>query len=140
MNFTTTPEEREVAQDQIATVFGILEDWFQAIEAETAHHRLPDPTFQSPLGRPEVTESLVEEFIKELDREIDTDAFGSQGRSYGADASSEFHRLDYPQRQALVQEIMLVVLSPEEMAKRAEELRARRAAEAPTEDAGALSA
>ena len=30
MNFMTTPEEREVALDQITTVFGILEDWFQA--------------------------------------------------------------------------------------------------------------
>ena len=140
MNFTTTPEEREVAQEQIATVFGILEDWFQAIEEGNAHHRLPDPTFESPPGRPDVTELLVEEFIKELDREIDTDAFGSQGRSYGADASSEFHRLEYAQRQALVQELITVVLSPEEMAKKAEELRAQRAGEASHEDASALSA
>ncbi|MFQ5872232.1 MAG: hypothetical protein ACE5JL_00320 [Dehalococcoidia bacterium] len=125
MNFTTSPEERKVAQEQIDTVFSILEDWYQAIEDGTAHHRLPDPTFQAPPGKPAITEDLVDEFIKELDREIDTDAFGSQGRKYGADASSEFHRLDYPQRVALVQQLMRALLSDEEMSKEADELRAQ---------------
>ncbi len=128
MNPIPSPEEREVAQEQIDTVFAILEDWFLAVENGTAHHRLPDPAFQPPPGRPPLTEALVEEFIKELDREIDTDAFGSQGRQYGADASSEFHRLAYPQRVALVQQLTKVMLSQEEMAQKVEELRAQRVA------------
>ncbi|MEE9199196.1 MAG: hypothetical protein V3U26_05310 [Dehalococcoidia bacterium] len=129
MWFTTQTEEQEVAQEQVDTLFATLEDWFQAIENGTAHHRLPDPSFEPPPGRPAITEVLVEEFIKELDREINTDAFGSQGRKYGADASSEFHRLDYPQRVALVQQLMGVLLSEKEMAQKAEELRAQRSAQ-----------
>ena len=122
-------EDREVAQEQIDTVFAILEDWFQAIENGTASHRLPDPAFEPPPGKPAITEPLVEEFIKELDREIDIDAFGSQGRKYGADATSEFHRLAYPQRVALVQQLMVGLLSQEEIAKKAEALRALRSDE-----------
>ena len=76
-----TPEEREVAQEQIDAVFTILEDWFQAIESGTTEHRLVDPTFVPPLGRPAITEELIKEFIGELDREIDTDAFSVQGKS-----------------------------------------------------------
>ena len=121
-----SPEGKEVAQEQIDAAFAILEDWFQAMENGTAPHRLPDPTFVPPPGRPAVTEALMEEFIKELDREMDTDAFGIQGRKYGADASCEFHRLAYPKRVALVQQLMGVVLSEGEMAQKAEALRAER--------------
>ena len=133
MNSIASPEDREVAQEQIDAVFAILEGWFQDIEDGTAHHRLPDPAFVPLPGRPAVTETLVEEFTRELDREIDTDAFGAQGRKYGADASSEFHRLAYPQRLALVQQLMGVLLSEEEMAQKAEELRARRAVSSASE-------
>ena len=130
MNSIPSHEDREVAQEQIDTVFAILEDWFQAIESETADHRLPDPAFESPPGRPAITEALVEEFFKELDREIDIDAFGSRGKWYGADASSEFHRLAYPQRVALIQQLIKVVLSQEEIAQKAEQLRAQRSTSA----------
>ena len=116
-------EEREVAQQQIEAVFTILEDWFQAIEDGTAEHRLPDPNFQSPPGRPAITDELVEEFIKELDREMDTDAFGAQGRKYGADATCEFHRLAHPQKVALVQQLMGVLLNEKEMEQKGAELR-----------------
>jgi len=126
MTLATQTEEREVLQEQIDTVFEILEDWYQAIESGTAHHRLPDPSFESPQGRPPITQALVQEFIKELDREIDIDAFGVQGRRYSADASSEFHRLDFPQRVALVQQLMTALLNEKEMSKKAEDLRAQR--------------
>ena len=115
-------EKREVAQEQIRAVFVILEDWFQALEGGTAEHRLPDPTFVPPPGRPSITETLVEEFIRELDREIDTDAFGVQGRKNEADASSEFHRLAYPQRVAFIQQLMGVLLTEQEVAERVESL------------------
>ena len=127
-NPIASSEDREAAQEQIEAVFAILEDWYQAIENGTADHRLPDPTFVPPPGRPPITEALVEEFIRELDREIDIDALGSRGKSYKADASSEFHRLAYPQRLALIQALMRVLLSEEEMAQKAEERRAERAA------------
>ena len=125
-----SPEERQVAQEQIDAVFAVLEDWFLAIEDGTADQRLPDPNFEPPPGRPAITEAMVEEFIKELDREIDTDAFGSQGRNYGADASSEFHRLAYPQRVVLIQQLIGVLLSESEMAQKAMGLRAQWAAPA----------
>ena len=120
----TSPEKREVAQEQIDAVFAILEDWFQAIEDGTAEHRLPDPAFVPPPGRTEITDGLVDEFIRELDREIDTDALASRGKHFGADASSEFHRLAHPQRAALVQQLMGVVLSEDEMTQKAEARRA----------------
>ena len=120
-----SPEERQIVQEQIDAVFAILEDWFQAIENGTAHHRLPDPSFVPPPGRPPITEVQVEEFIKELDREIDTDALASRGRFYGADASSEFHRLAYPQQVALVQQLMTILLSEGEITQKAEALRAQ---------------
>ena len=119
----TSPEKREVEQEQVRDVFAILEDWFQAVEDGTAEHRLPDPTFTSPSGRPAITETLVEEFISHLDREMDTDAFGVQGKKYEADASCEFHRLAYPQRVALIQELMGVLLTEQEGSQRAESLR-----------------
>ena len=119
-----SPEKREVAQEQIDAVFAILEDWFQAIEDGSAEHRLPDPTFVPPPGRPGITEALVDEFIRELDREIDTDALASRGKHFGADASGEFHRLAHPQRVALMQQLMGVVLSEDEMAQKAEARRA----------------
>ena len=120
----TWPEKREVAQEQIDAVFAILEDWFQAIEDGTAEHRLPDPTLVPPPGRPEITDGLVDEFIKELDREIDTDALAIRGKQFGADASSEFHRLAHPQRVALVQQLMGTVISEDELAREAESRRA----------------
>jgi len=123
MNPPPLAEERDVLQEQIDTVFEILESWFLAIENGTADHRLPDPSFEPPEGRPPMSEALVEEFIIELDREIDTDAFGFQGLKYGADASSEFHRLAFPQRLALVQQLMTVVLNESEMSKIAEDNR-----------------
>lgn len=131
MYSTTSPEQREIAQEQIDSLFTVLEDWFQAIEDGTVHHRLPDPTFELRPGRPPITEALVDEFIKELDREIDTDAFGSQGRKYEADASSEFHRLDYPQRVALVQQLIGIMLSEKEMGQKAETLQTERLAATP---------
>ena len=133
MTLATQTEEREVLQEQIDTVFEILEDWYQGIENGTAHYRLPDPTFEPPRGRPTITEQLVEEFIKELDREINIDAFGVQGRRYGADASSEFHRLDSPQRVALVQQLMMVLLNEKEISEKAEALRAQRASDKQSE-------
>ena len=123
MMFTNTEEYKKAAQEQIDIVFSILEDWYQAIEDGTAHNRLPDVTFEPPIGRPAITEELVEEFVKELDREMDTDALGHQGMKYGADASCEFSRLDYPQRLALVQQLMVVMLSEKEIAQKAEVLR-----------------
>ena len=115
-------EKREVVLEQVRAVFVILEDWFQALEDGTVEHRLPDPTFTSPSGRPVITETLVEEFISHLDREMDTDAFSVQGKKYEADASCEFHRLAYPQRVALIQQLMAVLLTEEEVSQRAESL------------------
>ncbi len=115
-------EKREVLLEQVRAVFVILEDWFQALEDGTVEHRLPDPTFTSPSGRPVITEILVEEFNSHLDREMDTDAFGAQGKKYEADASCEFHRLAYPQRVALIQHLMGVLLTEEEVNQRAESL------------------
>lgn len=115
-----TPQEREVNQEQIKAVFAVLESWFQAIEAGTAHHRLPDPAFSPPPGRPVIEEDLVEQFITELDREIDQDSLGSRGKWCGADATSEFSRLGYPQRVSLIQELMCVLLTADEMAQRAQ--------------------
>lgn len=112
--------EEQTHQKQIEAVFAVLEDWFQAMENGTAHHRLPDPNFKPPPGRPEITEELVEELIQELDREMDMDALGSRGQYYGADASCEFHRLAYPQRVALIQQLLGVLLSDEEIKQRAE--------------------
>ena len=128
-----SPEEKEIQQGQIDTVFQVLEEWFIAIEGGTAEHRLPDPAYATPEGRPAITESLVAEFIAELDREIDTDAFGYQGQKYKADASSEFHRLAQPQRIALVQQIMGAVMSDEEIKAKAQELRALRISTATAE-------
>ncbi len=115
-------EKREVLLEQVRAVFVILEDWFQALEDGTVEHRLPDPTFTSPSGRPAITDTLVEEFINGLDREMDTDAFGAQGKKYQADASCQFHRLAYPQRVALTQELMGVLLTEHEVVQRAESL------------------
>ena len=127
MGAISSPEKREVSQEQIDAVFAVLEDWFQAIEDGKADHRLPDPAFVLPPGRPAITAELVAEFTRELDREMDTDAFGVQGRKFGADASCEFHRLADPQRVALVQQLMGVLLTEEEMGQRAEALRGRQA-------------
>ena len=114
-----SPGSWRVEQEQVETVFAILEDWFQALEEGTACHRLPDPAFVPPQGRPALNEKLVEQFIRELDREMAEDAFGSQGHKYGVNATCDFCRLEYPQQVALVQQIMGVVLSKEEIAKRA---------------------
>ena len=114
---TISSAEAEFRQKQIEAVFAVLEDWFQAIEDGTVHHRLPDANYKPPPGRAEITEELVEEFIGELDREMDIDALGSRGQYYGADASCEFHRLAYPQRVALIQQLMGVLLSDKEIQK-----------------------
>ncbi|PKB83762.1 MAG: hypothetical protein BZY88_01610 [SAR202 cluster bacterium Io17-Chloro-G9] len=106
---------RRAARGQIKAIFEILEDFFLALEDGSVHHRLPDPTFQPPQGRPPITQELVDEFIENLDREMDLDAFDTQGKKYGADASCEFYRLEPPQRLALVQRLMSVVLSEQEM-------------------------
>ena len=123
---TPSPEEEEVKQAQISAVFEVLEDWFLALEDGSASHRLPDPSFEQPQGRPQITEELANEFIKELDREIDIDAFGYQGQKYKADATSEFLRLEMPQRIALVQALMRVLVTDEEMAAKVKELRIER--------------
>ena len=112
-----TPEEQEVKQRQIDSALETLEAWFLAIEDGSAAHRLPDPGFKSPPGRPAITDALVDELISELDREIDIDAFGYQGQKYKADATSEFHRLAQPQRMALIQDLLLMLKTDEEMAE-----------------------
>ncbi len=113
----STSRTRQVEQEQVEAVFGILEDWFSAVEDGTAHHRLPDPGFVPPPGRPAITEELVEGLIADLDREMDIDAFGVQGRKYEADASCQFHRLAYPQRVALVHQLMAALLTHQEIAE-----------------------
>lgn len=135
MTIATQTKEREILQEQIDAVFGILEDWFRAIEDGTAQHRFPDPAFEAPQGRPPITAALVEDLIRELDREIDIDAFGVQGRRFGADATSEFHRLGSPQRLALVQELMAVLFTEEEMSKKAEAMRAKQSSSQKTKAA-----
>jgi len=117
---------REVEREQVQVVFSILQEWFCALENGIADHWLPDPSFVTPPGRPSIDDALVEEFVSQLDREIDTDAFGSRGQWYKADASSEFHRLAHPQRIALIQSIMKVLLTEEETNARAEAMAAAR--------------
>ena len=59
----------------------------------------------------------MEEFIRELDHEIDMDALASRGRWFSADARSQFHPLGYPQQVALVQQLLTVMLSENALAQ-----------------------
>ena len=94
---------------QIEALFALLEKWFVAIEDGTVTTWLPDPTYKVPYGWPKLTERRVNEYIEELDREMDMDALGYQGQKYKADASCEFNRLAYPQRLALTQAVQQVI-------------------------------
>lgn len=108
-------EYRRSLEEQATAVFSILEAWFQAMENGTACERLPDPDFLAPQGRPPITDFLCKQLIAALDREMDEDAFGSQGKKLGADAGSEFCRLDPTQQRVLAQELMIVLLSGDEI-------------------------
>lgn len=108
-------EFRSRLDDQIVIVFGILGAWFQAMENGTACERLPDPNFIVPSGRPPITEYLLQNLIVALDKEMDKDAFGTHGRKLGANAGSEFCRLDLLQQRALVQDLASVLLSNDEI-------------------------
>ncbi len=111
VDFRVSSENRNVAQKQIDTVVAVLEDWAQAMENGTVQHRLPDPSIVPLPERPPIAETLIEEFIEELDREIDIDAFSHPAQSNGSCVSSKFHWLAYPQRVALVQQLMRVFVT-----------------------------
>ncbi len=108
-------EYRERLEEQVTVIFGILEVWFQAMENGTACERLPDPNFVVPSGRPPITEFLLQNLIVALDKEMDEDAFGTHGKRLGANAGSEFYRLDPVQQRALTQDLMSVLLSDDEI-------------------------
>lgn len=112
----------EIHRRQSDALFKVLEKWYLAIEDGTAVHWDPDPAFAALPGKSEITEELVEEFISELDREMDIDALSSRGEYFGADATPEFKRLVYPQRMALLQEVMGVVKTSDEIEAETEAL------------------
>jgi len=89
------------------------------MEAGTTKERLPNPTFVSLPGRPAITPEFADRVIEVLNEELDNDAFGVNGQNRGVDAGCDFRRLASPQREALVQELMIVVLSDGELHTRA---------------------
>lgn len=92
-----------------AALFALLENWFLALEDGSVLFRYPDPAYTAPEGWPEVTETLVNELILELDKELNQDADGYQGQKVGATARTDMYRLAYPQRLALVQAIQTLL-------------------------------
>lgn len=130
LNSVVSPEYRELEQEQARIVFEVLEEWFKALEDGSASNRFPDHRFVSPVDRPEITEELVGQLIAGLDREMEIDAFDRQGKKFGATAATEFCRLDYPQRLALTQRLIEILLSKEQMEEIATSLRMQRNAQA----------
>ena len=118
-----SPEYRELEQHQARAVFTLLEDWYQAMDDGSAGNRLPDPAFIVPKGRPEITEDLVERTIAEIDLELEIDAFDRQGKKFGANAATAFRRLEYPQKLALTQMLINVLLSTEQLDQMADAAR-----------------
>ena len=107
--------QRMRCESQITALFDLLQNWFEALEDGSTGDRLPDPRFEFPPGRPVITEELVMAVITELDQKIGEEVFGLQGRKYKADANSGFDRLGPRQQMTLVQKLMALLLSPEEL-------------------------
>ena len=120
----------DIEEAEVAPTFAILQKWFGHMEDGTASLHLPDPAFKPPWGRVELTEKLVNLLISEIDREMDIDALGSRGHYFGIDATPEFHRLEYPQRLALAQELMMVVHSEGQIKRVEKYLQERKARDA----------
>jgi len=89
----------------VAAVIFLLDDWLQAMENGTAHHRLPDPNYVRSNGKPTWTEDELDTLIRDLDAEIDQEVTRLPGTSVGAKAGPGFSRLALPQRLALAQQL-----------------------------------
>lgn len=89
----------------VAAVIFLLDDWLNAMEAGTAHLRLPDPEYRRPNRRPFWTEEQMEVIVRDIDAEIDQEVSRAPGTSVGARAGPGFSRLALPQRLALVEQL-----------------------------------
>ena len=83
----------------------ILEDWTVALEQGGAIHRLPDPAYVRPSGKAPWTEEELDTIVRNIDAEIGREVTTTPGTSVGAQAGPELHRLAYPQRRALAQQL-----------------------------------
>ena len=89
----------------VAALIFLLDDWLAAMESGTASMRFPDPNYVRPNGKALWTEEELDKIILDIDAEIDIEVNRTPGTSVGADAGPGFHRLEMPQRLALVQQL-----------------------------------
>lgn len=89
----------------VAAVIFLLHDWLQAMENGSADLRLPDPNYVRPSAKAMWTEQGLDTLIRDIDAEIDQEVTRLPGTSVGAKAGPGFHRLAFPQRFALAQQL-----------------------------------
>lgn len=95
--------------DGVEAMIFLLDDWFAALEAGTAHLRMPDPSYQRPRGQALWTEEDLDTLVRDIDAEIDQEVNRAPGTFAGAKAGPDFKRLATPQRLALAQQLEVLM-------------------------------
>lgn len=93
------------ADPQVHAIMALLEDWFTAMEDGTAHYRQPDFEYRRSEGKPQWSEDDVDRLVKAIDAEIDQEVLRLPGTTTHSTAGPGFHRLEFPQRLALAQQL-----------------------------------
>lgn len=114
--------ETGVGTSETQACIEVLDDWFWAMQEDTAKYRKPDPYYEVPPGRPAWTDDRVNKLIFVIDEYLDAQVLGAPGsnpeyggwagkgnssssRSPMCDAGSDFRRLELEQRYALAQDL-----------------------------------
>ncbi len=99
------PEDAEITM--------AIQEAFDALEAGTTEHLLPNPFYLPPDGLQPLTDAQIEHFIEALDEEYDKEinSYASHHRTRsGAEAKTELHRLPWNARRWLAEQIETITV------------------------------
>mgnify|MGYP001582365119 FL=1 len=100
-----------VETENLWDTYAVIIKWFRLMERDEANNRYSDPRWQTPAGRPPLTQKLADQIIVEIDKdyEIEQSRFPSSG------LGPEFARLAPHARLTFVQELYGVMKSDAEL-------------------------
>lgn len=99
-----------VEAENVARVWEVVQEWYEAMESGDASDRYPDPDWTDPPGRRNLTQELADAMILEMDADFDLEK-----NRYPDGRGPEFKRLPAHARLAFAQQLRLVMKSPAEI-------------------------
>lgn len=105
-----------VEAENVAKVWEMVQEWFEAMESGEAWNRYPDPDWVDPPGRKPLTQEVADAMIDEMDADFDLEK-----NRYPDGRGPEFKRLPPHARLALAQGLRAILKTPGEIEQETEE-------------------